>query len=73
MDKARLMTQVGKIQRASEAVMFPVDDLWGLTAEENINPTIYGESELEAIRRALEATAELTELLQNLKKELKNG
>ena len=73
MDRATLRAKVGNIYRAAEAVMFPIDDLWCLSAEENICPTKYTESELEAIGRALEATAELTELLQNLKKELTNG
>ena len=72
MDKTKLRARIGEIQRIAETVMFPIDDLWYLSAEENICPTKYTESELEAIERALEATAELTALLQDLKTELQN-
>lgn len=73
MDKTELRGKIGELQRVAETIMFPINDLWCLSAEENICPTIYTESELEAIERALAATAELTALLQKLKKELQNG
>lgn len=73
MDRATLRAKIGNIYRVAESVMFPVEDLWCLSAEENVNPTIYTESELEAIDRGLEATADLTKLLQELKRELENG
>ena len=73
MDKTELRGKIGELHRVAETIMFLINDLWCLSAEENINPTNYTESEVEAIERALAATVELTTLLQKLNKELQNG